>query len=495
MSTIKRQYKMGGKVIASGGFGCVFSPALKCQGKLTRDKNKISKLMTEKHALQEYNDIQEFKKKLDTIPNYTSYFLLNDFTICKPDNLTKEDLTNFKSKCSALPKNSITHKNINKSLNNVLALNMPNGGIPVDDYIFKNNSYEYIIKLNNKLIQLLNNGILPMNKKNIYHCDIKDSNILVDDSENKLETRLIDWGLSTEYVPNMEYTFPKTWRNRPLQFNVPFSVIIFTDVFIEKYTKYLNDGGKTDHVSLKPFVLNYIYFWIQKRGAGHYKYINNIMYMLFSSKLTNVTDEKMKVKLIESDFTLFYISNYIIEILKNFTEFRKNGTLNLRVYLDTVFIKIVDIWGFVVTYLPILEILFENYAKLNTVEHKLFESLKHIFINYLFNPRIKPINIKDLTDDLKNLNTIIQITNNTSTATSNRSSLQTSSIKRTKSVSTQNLRSILNKTSKKRNKGLLLLSSTGKNKNKNKNKLSSKNKTKSSSSKNKISNILDFEEK
>jgi hypothetical protein len=203
----------------------------------------------------------------------------------------------------------------------------------------------------------------------------------------------------------------------------------------------------------------------------------------------------MKVKLIESDFTLFYISNYIIEILKNFTEFRKNGTLNLRVYLDTVFIKIVDIWGFVVTYLPILEILFENYAKLNTVEHKLFESLKHIFINYLFNQRIKPINIKDLTDDLKNLNTIIQITNNTSTATSNRSSLQTSSIKRTKSVSTQNLRSILNKTSKKRNKGLLLLSSTGKNKNKNKNKLSSKNKTKSSSSKNKISNILDFEEK
>jgi hypothetical protein len=30
----------GGKVIASGGFGCVFSPALKCKGSRTRSKNK-----------------------------------------------------------------------------------------------------------------------------------------------------------------------------------------------------------------------------------------------------------------------------------------------------------------------------------------------------------------------------------------------------------------------------------------------------------------------
>ena len=59
----------GGKVIASGGFGCVFSPALKCQGKKTRGKNRISKLLTKKHAISEYNEIKNFKKKLDKIPN------------------------------------------------------------------------------------------------------------------------------------------------------------------------------------------------------------------------------------------------------------------------------------------------------------------------------------------------------------------------------------------------------------------------------------------
>ena len=48
----KRKYKNGGKVIASGGFGCVFSPALKCEGKNSRGKNRILKLLTKKHALE-----------------------------------------------------------------------------------------------------------------------------------------------------------------------------------------------------------------------------------------------------------------------------------------------------------------------------------------------------------------------------------------------------------------------------------------------------------
>ena len=33
----------GGKVIASGGYGCVFSPALKCKGSSKRENNKITK--------------------------------------------------------------------------------------------------------------------------------------------------------------------------------------------------------------------------------------------------------------------------------------------------------------------------------------------------------------------------------------------------------------------------------------------------------------------
>ena len=435
----------GGKVIASGGFGCVFSPALKCQGKKSRGKNRISKLLTKKHALDEYNEIQKFKKNLDKIPNYENYFLIDDFDICKPAKLNKSDLVSFASKCSALPKDKITKKNINTSLDKVFALNMPNGGLPIDDFILKNNSYKNIVKLNNTLINLLNNGIIPMNENNIYHCDIKDSNILVDNSSG-FKTRLIDWGLSTEYIPNTHQPFPKTWRNRPFQFNVPFSIIIFSDLFFEKYSKYVKQGRKLDHVNLKPFIIDYIYLWIKERGMGHYSFINNIMFMLFESELKNI-DKTSKEKLIESEFTLPYICNYIIEILINFTKFREDGSLNLRVYLDTIFIKIVDIWGFIISYLPIFEALHGN-QHLNEMESQLFKSLKHIFIKYLFSPRITPINVDELTNNLKDLNKIFKLTR-TSTS-SKTSSLKVSSTKRSKGVTGQTF--ILNSSQKIRSK-------------------------------------------
>jgi hypothetical protein len=429
--TTSKKSTTGGKVIASGGFGCVFNPALKCQGRKTRGKNRITKLLTKKHALSEYNEIMEFKKKLDKIPNYQNYFLIDDFNICKPAKLTESDLASFKNKCSALPKDKITKENINNSLNKVLALNMPNGGLPIDDFLLKHNSYKNIIKLNNVLIKLLKNGIIPMNQNNVYHCDIKDSNILID-SSSTLKARLIDWGLSTEYVPNVNYPFPKTWRNRPFQFNVPFSVVIFSDLFIEKYSKYLKEDGKIEVESLKPFITEYINLWLKERGSGHYSYINHIMFMLFSNDFDDVSGDD-KEKLIKKDVTLPYICNYIIQVLTHFTYFKEDGTIDLRKYLDSVFIKIVDVYGFVISYLPIFEALFENYNKLNETEIKLFETMKTLFLKYLFSPRVEPINVSELENELKGLNKILNITNNNNKRSSS-SSLKVSSSNKSKGV-------------------------------------------------------------
>ena len=109
----KKKCKKGGRVLASGGYGCVFTPALKCHGSTKRKKDFISKLMTERHALQEYDEITQLKNKLETIDDYKDYFLINDISVCKPSKLTSDDLDNFSEECSALPKDGITHKNIN----------------------------------------------------------------------------------------------------------------------------------------------------------------------------------------------------------------------------------------------------------------------------------------------------------------------------------------------------------------------------------------------
>lgn len=398
----------GGKVIASGGFGCVFSPALKCEGKTTREPNKVSKLMIEKYALQEYEEINNIKKKLEGIPSYTDYFLLSDISICRPAKLTNEDLNRFSQNCSALPKNNITKKNVNDSLDKVMALNIPNGGVAVEPYLYKNDSFRQILDLHISLVNLLKKGIIPMNKKYIYHCDIKESNVLVDTTKSGLKTRLIDWGLSTEYIPFQNQQFPSTWRNRPFQFNVPFSVVIFSDFFIEKYTKYLNDGGSPKETQLKPFVLDYVNFWMKERGTGHYRYINEMMFTIFSHKLTTIP-EKEKAVIIETQFTMPYIVDYIVDVLVHFTRFKSDGSLNLRDYLDNVFIKIVDIWGFITIYYPLVQALSNNYTNLSELELKIFNHLQFIIVEYLYKPRHEPINMKMLFSDLKNLGNLLNI--------------------------------------------------------------------------------------
>ena len=410
MGKTRKHYKTnkGGKVIASGGYGCVFNPALKCEGSTKREKNKISKLMTDRHATQEYEEIISIKEKLDSIQNYEDYFLIYDATLCRPAKLTSADLSDFNDKCSALPKDDITKTNINTKLDQVMALNMPNGGLPVDDFIYATGSFQKIYEVHNKLIKLLKNGIIPMNKRNVYHCDIKDSNVLVDNNEPDLKTRLIDWGLAVEYVPNDEISFPKNWRNRPLQFNVPFSVVIFSDSFVEKYSNYLKDGGQVDKLSLKPFIIDYLNFWMNERGAGHYKVINEIMYKLYSKDFSSIS-EKSRPAYIETQLTMPMIVDYIVDVLIHYTKFKSNGDLNLREYLNEVFTKIVDIYGFITVYYPLIELLYNNYFSLNKEKLKLFNKLSFIFKKYLYTPRHEPYNIDSLMSDLKELGGLIYI--------------------------------------------------------------------------------------
>jgi hypothetical protein len=397
---------LGGKVIGSGGFGCVFDPALKCEGSRKREPKKISKLMTNKHAIKEYEKINLIKEKLKDIHNHKKYYLLYDATLCRPGSLTSSDLSNYIGKCKTLEKDGITKEKVNSNLDKLMLLNMPNGGIPLDDYIYSQDSIGNLKNFNNRMIELLLYGIIPMNKKFVFHSDIKDANILVKEEEGKLLTRLIDWGLAIEYEPFKDNEFPSEWRNRPLQFNVPFSIIIFSDSFIEKYTKYLKDGGKTDPDSLKPFVVDFIHSWIQERGAGHYKFINDIMFMMFSKDLTSIS-EGSKGEFVETNFTMHYITSYIVAVLEKYTKFKEDGSLNLREYLDNVFINIIDVYGFISSYYPLLELLFENYDKLTDNQMEMLNLLQGIFITYLYSERTEPVDIDDLVSYLENLGKLI----------------------------------------------------------------------------------------
>jgi hypothetical protein len=220
-----------------------------------------------------------------------------------------------------------------------------------------------------------------------------------------MRTRLIDWGLSTEYTPKKNNKFPTTWRNRPLQYNVPFSIILFADVFNQKYAKFIKEEhGDYTEAKLKPFVAKYV---MEAKGAKHYDFMTEIMKLLFLNS-GHLEESELEPQLFE------YIVNYIVTILEHFKEdwFRE--------YLDNVFTKTVDIWGFIIAYYPILEILSNSYSKLTKGENKIFNQLQFIFVNYLYEPEkpYEPIDMDELFCDLEILGKLIYLVKNGGSLTS-----------------------------------------------------------------------------
>jgi hypothetical protein len=396
----------GGKIIASGGFGCIFKPALLCEnGSKNREANKISKLMTIKHATEEYKQIQKFKKILHVVPNYQNYYLLNNFSICKPLPLTSEDLINYDSKCKALTKKNIKTKNINKSLSKILAVNMPDGGINVENYIKQNFVSAKLILLNNSLINLLINGILPMNRLNVFHGDIKEANVLVESENADFKTRLIDWGLSFIVEGDQVKGIPKKLYRRPFQYNVPFSSVLFNKEFLKQYNSFLSLNLNPDYFSIREFVINYIFIWNEIRGPGHLEAINEIFMELAGNELSSIKNKKIKNHLIEYEFTYYYIVEYLSKILEKYTN---NGELNLIEYLNTYFLKNLDIWGFVTIYLSLFEILYKHFNELNQFQMQFINKIKYIIIKFLYQDPLQVIPIEALVKELKGINNIIQ---------------------------------------------------------------------------------------
>ena len=57
-----RRNKDGGEALASGGFGCIFKPALKCKGSSERTDG-VSKMSVEQHGKQEMDEITKIRNR------------------------------------------------------------------------------------------------------------------------------------------------------------------------------------------------------------------------------------------------------------------------------------------------------------------------------------------------------------------------------------------------------------------------------------------------
>ena len=135
---------------------------------------------------------------------------------------------------------------------------------------------------------------------------------------------------------------------------------------------------------------------MKERGSGHYKFINKIMFLLYSNTLTDA----QKSRTIETTITQPFIINYLVDVLLHYTKLTQDGSINFKDYINNVYCNIVDIWGYITIYVSYLEMLSNNYVYLNDYELKIFNQIKLLFNTYLYSPRHKPINIKKLMNNL-----------------------------------------------------------------------------------------------
>lgn len=416
----------GGKAINSGGYGCIFKPALKCDDNHARS-NGISKLMTKHHASIEYDIIERFIKVIKRIPNYRDYFLVDDTSLCVPDKLTKSDLTHFNRTCSSLVKDNVTSSNINKKLASLNVLNLPDAGIDFDHFILtlplSSNNMQNI---NEHMIDLLEHAVVPMNKLHILHMDLKGSNLMIDSSEKTF--KIIDWGLADIYDG---INIPIVATNRPIQYNAPFSSILFNDDFYTIYSEFLqrepdilNRSDQNDK-ELNQFIINYYFYWKTNRGEGHHVYIQSVMRSIYAGKLNKYITIDDLPKL--TDY-FFYnsILNYIAPILRKYTQDNK---FNATLYFKEVYSKNVDIWGVLISYEPLLRII-DMQADISPYnKNAMFAFISDLITQFLFNDSAEPIDVNSVIDYIKNFNNLLVNSSTTSNASMRKESSHITSVR------------------------------------------------------------------
>ena len=396
----------GGRAVDAGSYGCVFIPALKCKDKSIPYNSKfVSKLMYKEDSEAELVEIKKIEAIIKRIPNNEDYFIVSQTYVCEPDEITGEENTSsFESKCKLFTKRGLDGTNLNENLNKLSLLNMPNGGLSVEKYgtqlLDSPNKYTMFVNLNTALVKLLEHGIVPMNKLNFNHYDVKAGNILYSSDGH---ARLIDWGLAGSHDGK---TIPDVIKDRSIAFNMPFSDIFFNSYIkqwlpeeMRKIKASLQFRDKTDGQAelLKIVAVNMINKSIEETSEGHFEYVTtgilNDIYKIYA------TDNKYNFL----DFnTLTYnvVIEYIQAVLLKYVS--DTGVFNDVKYFYEVFAHNVDIWGFILTYAPIIE---EGNGKI----HKdVINGICRILLKYCFSPEFatKQINVTELKLDLLSLNDI-----------------------------------------------------------------------------------------
>lgn len=416
---VTRRRKRGGAPIAAGGFGCVFRPPIRCTShgpSMPYDETGVSKLMTQRHAKLEMAEIKRVASYAGKIPHAQRYFLLDGITTCAPGTLTAEDKKGFNDKCRGLRERGYTEENINAKRGELQLLNIPYGGEDIDKFwsVWKRSKAGATAKnkafaeTNTALVDLLLHGIRPLNNKGYAHMDLKGQNMLRSTDGGEVEVRIIDWGLSGA-IPAKGVA--SVVQDRVIQYNVPFSNILFAthgwperlkrDVKEIAPSAKLDDGDKLGRMSaMRVVAYQQFYDIADNYGVGHLEYLRGVFRRLFSgpagmhSSLSSLEENALSPVTAAVEYNAVILDKYV----------DRTGKFDAGKYFREVFSKNVDVWGFLMAYLPLIDTSPAPW-KAGTLEN----AISRIICEYCFssNYAARPIPVDKLAHELLSLNAIV----------------------------------------------------------------------------------------
>lgn len=363
------QRQDGGEAIASGGYGCVFRPALKCQGENEPRKHMISKLLKTKYANEEMDEINKARDLVKDIPDYEKYFAVTGYDMCVPAKMTDEDKKYFSSECRSPL--GVSFNAINKSqdtLSKFRIISSPDLGLDVSKSISKMFDGKYsrisilkaLVKLNNTSTDLLKNAITKMAKLGFYHSDIKPQNILTDFNKDDITQsfnymKVIDFGLALP--KNAEYYDVNTH----VLFNFPFSSFMFNDSTIDSIDRkiersYYQRGHFSDNVlkNIGIFIDDII-----ANNDGHIPYMKHI-----GSKAYGYHEDYYVSSILKPLMTNYCTQSVLTHLKKGKGEFGSSKVFDVEKYWKKVYRFNLDVWGLLFMYFQIAANAKEKYPNI-----------------------------------------------------------------------------------------------------------------------------------
>ena len=417
----ERDILKGGKALGAGSYGCVFNPMLDCADeKINPDsKGRISKLFIKPEGTNEKNLLDKVLPFISQIKNNQEYFIPNSneafkLVLCKPGQLKDEDDKEDLIKCSNLRKLNRDERFDNEKVAELINKPRPdyeleilqeeNGGEDFKEFIDSMPSNNFLLSaLNEKILRLIQNGIMPLNNLGIIHCDIKPENMVIKPtlSEymkgranfNNFTIRVIDWGLSVIYKPLLPSRFGeirKEMITHVFQFNLLLSNVLFnSESLLAINQNYIPPipGNKQQNIQSidKLNKLCHAIYSYNKSKSKHFPLIKETINKLFNKS----EGDETKVKEV--------ITNFLKRIIFKYIKYRGEAERYLFNYFKEVYIHNVDIFGTLMYYV--------NLILNNQLNEPQLSKLKIVCIKYLYSAQIatKTISYHHLSKDLNKI--------------------------------------------------------------------------------------------